>query len=296
MLKPSTLQKLLLVVLLGLGGLSTQADEALPPERIVSLLPSLTEMIFAVGAGDQVVGVTNLCTYPPEAASRTKVGGYVPSSMSLERVVSLRPDLVIASGDIQQPVVEELRRLGVRVETVLARDVAGVIDGVRRVGVLVGHEQDANALASRLRREIDELRQRFAGIADEGKPRVFYEVWHEPLMTAGQRSFISELIELAGGRSLFHEVDREYFQVSFEEVVRRRPEVILGAEIEGAMGNLASLAELPGWRELPAVRDGRVFAVDGDIVSRPGPRVTEALRLIARRLHPEFTLVPELTP
>lgn len=257
------------------------------PQRIVSLLPSLTEMIFAVGAGDRVVGVTKYCTYPPEAQSRTQVGGYVPNSMSLEQIIGLQPDMVIASGDIQQPVIDQLRQLGLRVETVVARDVAGVLEGIQRIGVLVGRESQAQAVTSRLEGELEVLKQRFAGISDQDRPRVFYEVWHDPLMTAGSQSFISELIELAGGHSLFSDVDREYFQVSFEEVVERRPEVILGAEIKGGMGDLGSLKKLPGWRDLPAVRDGRVFGIDGDLVSRPGPRLGQTLIAIARHLHPE---------
>lgn len=280
-----------LALLLVLAG-SAMRLQAESPQRIVSLLPSLTEMLFAVGAGDQVVGVTKFCTYPPAAASRTQIGGYVPSSMSLELVVSLRPDLVLAAGDIQQPAVEQLRSLGLRVETVVARDVAGVIDGIRRVGALVGHESQASAVAARLLGELENLKKRFAGISEQDRPRVFYEVWHDPLMTAGRRSFISELIEVAGGQSLFSDVDREYFQVSFEEVVKRRPEVILGAEIKGGMGDLESLKKLPGWRELPAVREGRVFGIDGDLVSRPGPRLGATLVAIARHLHPELEWLP----
>lgn len=275
-----------LLVLGGLLASRLSADE-IEPERIVSLLPSLTEMIFAVGAGESVVGVTKYCTYPPEARALTQIGGYVPRSMSLEQIVALEPTLVIAAGDIQQPAVEQLRRLGLRVETVVARDVSGVIAGIRQVGALLGRSSTAERVARDLESELAALERRFADLARDDRPGVFYEVWHEPLMTAGGRSFISQLIELAGGRSLFHEVDREYFQVSFEEVVARRPDFILGAAIEGGMGDLQSLAAQPGWKDLPAVREGRVFAIDGDIVSRPGPRLTEALRLISEHLHPD---------
>ena len=263
------------------------------PQRIVSLLPSLTEMVFAVGAGDRVVGVTTFCTYPEDAGSRMKVGGYVPSSMSLERIVGLRPDLVLSSGDLQMPAVQQLRQLGLRVEIVAAPDVAGTLEGIRRVGALVGRSSEAEAVVAGLQAELEDLKQRFGEIPREKRPRVFYEVWHDPLMTAGGGSFISELIELAGGNSLFHDVEREYFQVSFEEVVARRPEVILGAEIQGGMGDLDTLTEQPGWRDLPAVKEGRIFAIDGDIVSRPGPRLGQALRLMAERLHPVTVPDPE---
>ena len=147
--------------------------------------------------------------------------------MSYEQIVALRPDLVIAAGDIQQEAIESLRHLGLRVETVIARDVPGVADGIRRMGELVGATERGEAVASRLQAKLAAYERRFAGLAREDRPRVFYEVWHDPLMTAGNQSFISQLIEIAGGHSLFHDTDEEYFQVSFEAVVQRRPEFIL---------------------------------------------------------------------
>lgn len=266
---------------------TAEVPQQTPPQRIVSLLPSLTEMIYAVGAGSRVVGVTEYCTFPPEASGLPKIGGYVPRSMSLESIVALRPDLVLAAGDIQQPVIDELRRLGLRVETIVARDVQGVLEGIRRTGRLLGQDAEAEATVAGIEDDLDTLQQRLATLEDTDRPLVFYEVWHEPLMTAGGRSFISQLIEMAGGQSLFHEVDREYFQVSFEDLIHRRPQVILGAAIEGGMGDLGQLVTQPGWRELPAVQHGRVHAIDGDIVSRPGPRLAEALERIARHLHPD---------
>lgn len=286
--KPTPSRPLAVWIVLGLlmlGAGSVDAETPSPPERIVSLLPSLTEMVYAVGAGDQVVGLTKHCTYPPETANATVVGGYVPASMSFEQIIALRPDLVLAAGDFQGQAVEQLRGLGLRVESVAARDVEGVLDGLRRVGELTGHAENGERVASDLEQELDQFRRRYGELPWEARPRVFYEVWHEPLMTAGGRSFISQLIELAGGHSLFHDTDREYFQVSFEDVVARRPELILGAEIDGGMGNLQLLAEQPGWRDLPAVRDGRVFGIDGDVISRPGPRLGEALKLIEAHLH-----------
>lgn len=266
---------------------TAEVPQQTPPQRIVSLLPSLTEMIYAVGAGPRVVGVTEYCTFPPEASGLPKIGGYVPRSMSLESIVALRPDLVLAAGDIQQPVIDELRRLGLRVETIVARDIQGVLEGIRRTGRLLGQDTQAEATVTGIEEDLKTLQQRLATLEDTDRPLVFYEVWHEPLMTAGGRSFISQLIELAGGQSLFHEVDREYFQVSFEDLIHRRPQVILGAAIEGGMGDLGQLVTQPGWRELPAVQNGRVHAIDGDIVSRPGPRLAEALERIARHLHPD---------
>ena len=279
----------LLGILTGLAILAAPAAAEPVPRRIVSLLPSLTEILFAVGAGDQVVGVTTHCTFPPEAQQgRTQVGGYVPASMSLERIVGLGPDLVLAFDDATQtPVVAELRRLGLRVEAVAVRSVDDVAAAIRRVGELVGRRQAAERVAGEVLASIDRIHRRLAGIPEEARPQVFYAVWHDPLMTAGRRTFTHELIELAGGRNIFGDVDREYFVVSFEEMLERDPEVILGADSHGLIPSLAD-GTRPIWRHVQAVRQGRAYGIDGDVVSRPGPRLGEALRLIAGKLHPEI--------
>ncbi len=256
------------------------------PQRIISLLPSLTEMVFAVGAGEQVVGVTRSCTYPPEASTRTHIGGYVPKSISMELIVGLQPDLVLAQEDVQGSTITQLRQLGIRVEAVDALAVTDVVPALRRIGSLVGQQQQAARVADALAQDLQQIRRRVADIPIDARPRVFYEVWFEPLMTAGRRSFTHQLIELAGGRNLFADTERDYFQVSLEEVLRRDPDLVLGSDSHGTRESVA-VADRPGWSHLRAVQGGRVNTVDGDIVSRPGPRIAEALRRIAKILHPD---------
>lgn len=257
------------------------------PRRIVSLLPSLTEILFAVGAGERVVGVTTHCTYPPEAQQgRTQVGGYVARSMSTEVILSLEPDLVLAfDDDAQATAVAELRRLGLSVEPITLRSLADVTTAIRRVGELVGRRQAAERVASEVELSIEQLRRRVAAVPSGMRPRVFYAVWHQPLMTTGNRTFTHELIELAGGRNVFGDVDREYFNVSLEEMILRDPQVILGADSHGLIPELEN-GQRPGWSHVAAVRAGRAHGIAGDVVSRPGPRIGEALRLIAGKLHP----------
>ncbi len=274
------------VLLLGLAACPGAAATEAAPQRIVSLLPSLTEILFAVGAGDRVVGVTTHCSFPPEAQGRTVVGGYVRESMSLELIVGLEPDLVLAfDDDAQTAVIAELRRFGLPVEAIAVSSVQEVAAAIRRIGELVGRNEAADEVAQEVLASIEQIHRRIDEIPTEKRPRVFYAIWHEPLMTAGRRTFIHELIELAGGKNVFGDVDREYFQVSLEEMLARDPQVILGADSHGLIPSLVDGSQ-PGWSQVAAIRQGRAFGIDGDIVSRPGPRLGEALRLIADRLHP----------
>ncbi|MEM7587859.1 MAG: cobalamin-binding protein [Acidobacteriota bacterium] len=283
---PTFFRSILIGLVCGLWTAHPLAAETAKPQRIISLLPSLTEMVFGVGAGERVVGVTRSCTYPPEAAKRTHIGGYVPNTISLELIVGLQPDLVLAQSDIQGSTIEQLHRFGIRVEPVDARSVTEIAPALRRVGELVGESDQAARVADALERELERIRSSFAEVSVEERPRVFYEVWFEPLMTAGRRSFTHQLIELAGGVNVFADTDRDYFQVSLEEVLRRDPDVVLGSDSHGSREQLTT-AERPGWGKLRAVQAGNVHAIDGDIVSRPGPRIAEALRRIVAILHPE---------
>ena len=202
--------------------------------------------------------------------------------------MGLEPDLVLAfEDDAQTTAISELRRFGIRVETVAVRSVDDTAAAIRRVGRLVGRQEAAEQVAQEVLASIDRLHQRVSEIPKEAKPRVFYAIWHDPLMTAGRLTFTHELIELAGGKNIFGEIDREYFQVSLEEMIQRDPQVIMGADSHGLIPELTN-GSRPGWSHVAAIRQGRAYGVDGDIVSRPGPRIGEALRLIASRLHPEL--------
>lgn len=257
-----------------------------PPQRVVSLLPSNTEILFAVGAGPQVVGVTDFCDYPPQVRGLARVGGIVPGSLSLERVVSLAPDLVLSGGRLQQPVIEALERLGIPVFALEPRTIEGVYDNIRRVGRLTGHVEQAEAVVQAMQRRLEAVRRAVADLAPQQRVRVFYEVWDNPLMTAGPGTFIGQLIELAGGINVFGDLRQDWPQVSLEELVRRNPDVILGPATRGSALVLDELRRRPGWQDLRAVQSGRVHLLEDNLVSRPGPRLVEGLEQVARALYP----------
>ena len=197
------------------------------PVRVVSTAPTNTECLFAVGAGAQVVGVTTYCNFPAEASSREKVGGFSPKSISTERIVGLKPDLVVTTGRLQQPVADELRRLGLPVLSYDAQTLDEVTQNIRLIGRAVGREAEADALAADLDRRRGRVRGRVAALPPEARPTVLLLLSDDPLLTAGPKTFPGQLLEEAGGRNVFGEVGQQFPRVSEEEVVSRNPAVAL---------------------------------------------------------------------
>jgi len=258
------------------------------PQRVVSLAPSLTEMLFAVGAGDQVVGVTSYCNYPPEAATREQVGGFSGDSISVERIVALKPGLVLANGAIHQPIIEALETVNVAVVSIDPANLSEVYEDLDLVGRLTGHREEAAQVVEKMRARIADVVARVETIPQAQRLTVFWEMWDEPLMTAGPGTFPGQLIDLAGGINIFAELSDDWPTVSAEQVLARNPDVIMGSDNHGDKLSAEIVAQRPGWSQVAAVRDGRVYLLDGDIVSRPGPRLAEAALALAQALYPDL--------
>jgi len=248
--------------------------------RIVSLVPATTEIIFALGAGDRVVGRTHWDGWPPEVLQVPDLGDGIRPS--IETVLNARPDLVVlyATGDNRDAAVA-LRGAGV---TVISLRLDRIIDFERATTILgdqLGAQAQGRAVIDSVRGTL--LRVRNATRALE-QPTVFMLSWETPLMTIGSGSFLTELVEIAGGRNVFGDLEGPSPQVSFEEVLRRNPQYILGRpETAGKLGASER------WRGLPAVREGRVLVMDTVLVGRPGVRLGEAAVSLARLLHPGIT-------
>ncbi len=251
-----------------------------PAQRIVSLAPSITECLFAVGAGDRIRGVTDFCNYPPEAAHRRHVGGMI--NPSIETVVGLEPDLVVLS--MEGNVREDFRRLmsfGIPVFVSNPRTLGGIYRSLRLLGTLAGTEDSAARLVARL-----EARERAVRSAAAGKPpvRVLLFVSLQPLMCAGSNTFIDGLLDDAGGTNLASRARGTYPSYSRENVIADDPQVIIGtSDILPSGPTLRGM--FPEWTTVDAVRNGRVFPIDADLVSRPGPRALDALEKLFHLLH-----------
>jgi len=253
-----------------------------PPERIVSLVPSVTEIVYALGGEARLAGRTDFCDWPPAAQAKPSVGGMI--APNLEALAALRPDLVVMtpSGN-RHETMEQIRRLGVPIYLVDVHRVAQMMDVIARLGALTGREAAVGALVDRLTRRIDAVRR---AVAPFPRPRVLYALWPEPLIVPARDSHITEMIALAGGDSVTAEDPGDYPRLSLEAAVARAPEVIVLAR----HGKTAPPAGLEKWQRLtslPAVRRGRVQSVDGNLVHRYGPRLVDGIEALARIIHPE---------
>jgi cobalamin transport system substrate-binding protein len=256
-----------------------------PPERIVTFAPSNTEIVFALGLGDRLVGVSgDFDDYPPEAAAIEQVGGAGEFGVdpNAEKVVSLDPDLflAIAGGESWK---ERLRELGIPVFTVNATDFEDLLSDIRAVGTLTGTATEAEEVTASMAQAAEEVR---SGV--EGVPPVscFFEVFYgPPLVTVGPGTFLFDLIETAGCDPVSASARGDYPSWSVDRLVASSPEVYLVSSESGVSPD--AVADRPGFDGVEAVAQGQVVLVDSDLVSRPGPRVVEGLRLLAEALHPE---------
>jgi iron complex transport system substrate-binding protein len=252
------------------------------PRRIVSLVPGVTEMLYVIGAEDRLVGRTDFCDYPPAARSKPSVGGTV--SPSLEVLVTLKPDLVVAtSAGNSDETRRQLERLRVPLYLVDPHGLSDVFRTMTRLGALTEREGRAAEVVAGLERRVRAVAVRVAALP---RPRVLYVVWPEPLIVPGRGAAVTELIELAGGESVSADGPEGYPRYSVEAAVARGPEVIILAR-HGAGTAPYAREKWERFADLPAIRAGRLYAVDGDLFHRFGPRVVDALEILARLLHPE---------
>lgn len=262
---------------------------AAPARRIVSLSPAATEVAFAVGAGVFVVADTTYCDYPAAAAVLPKIGGFSASTISIERVVAMKPDLVLTAGTAMHGAVETaLARLGIPVFAYDPADFAGIAAGMNAIGDLAGTGAAARKASSDMLAAIEKVRLAVASVPQDQRPTVFWEVYDEPLMTCGASSFPHAIIEAAGGRDIFADLPGAWPRVSAEEVIRRAPAFIMGADDHGDKLTIAGVLARPGWSTVPAVKKGRIILFPANVVSRAGPRVAEGVLAMARALYPEL--------
>jgi cobalamin transport system substrate-binding protein len=259
-----------------------------PPSRIVSLAPSLTEIVFRLGAQERLVGVTRYCNVPPEAAKLPRVGGVVDPDV--ERIVAARPDLVLCTTDGNpKEKVRILEEMGIPCFAVGPQDLPAVLGTIGRIGILLGVPEEA-------KRVVEDLRRRTARASDSGPcagreskgagersapPRVLFAVSTSPVIVAGTGTFLDELIRRAGGRNAAQRFLGRYPRLSVEELVAASPDIVLIAAMVGVERFPEAVTR---WTEIPAFRDREVYSLDGDLVTRPGPRLVDALEEVSRIL------------
>jgi len=248
-----------------------------PAQRIVSLAPHATEMLFAAGAGGAIVGVVAHSDWPAAARALPRVGD--AAALDLERIASLRPDLVVAWPYTAPPQLAALRAQKVAVFVSDPKSIAGIADDIEKLGTIAGTRDIANASAGALRARLADLKERHASGA---RLRVFYEVWNEPLYTIGGRHLISEAIGVCGGENVFAAPTIPAPSVTVEAVVAAAPDVIVGGDDSGKRPPW--LDDWKRWPSIPAVRDGNLYGAAGDLLHRPGPRFVDGVAALCADL------------
>ena len=258
------------------------------PESIVSLAPSITESLFAIGAGDLVVARTDYCDYPEEALDLPTIGGFSSSTISAESIIALEPDMVIGGSIYQTEMTDALATAGIDAFIFEPNSIEEIIDTLVLLGEITGNPAGAEELVASMQERISAVEDVVAAIPEDERVTVFYEVWNEPYMTTTDQTFIGELINLAGGINIFAGLEEDYPSINAEEVIERDPRVILGPSNHSDQLTVEIIAERAGWSDLSAVVNERVYIIDGNIVSRAGPRVVDALEDIAQALYPDY--------
>ncbi len=254
-----------------------------PASRIVSLVPAATEILFAIGAGDRLVGRTRFDRHPQEVLAVPSVGDGVRPSVEL--IVALEPDLVILfAGPDSRRAADELRRIGVPVLAVRHNTLTDLYRNIGRLGQVTGSSGPSERLSATIREDLESVREATGRLL---RRTVYYDAWWQPPITIGRGSYLDSLITLAGGRNVFGDLQRPSPQVSLEAIAAREPEIILYPVHRGVEGR-APVSERPGWHILEAVQSGRVRVFDGELVVRLGPQVAAAVRELARAIHPGF--------
>jgi iron complex transport system substrate-binding protein len=270
----------------GSGFSRTVAVAQTYPRRIISLIPSTTEMLFAMGAGPRVIGVSNFDRYPPEALTRTKVGGLIDPDV--ERIISLKPDLVVVYGT-QNDLRTQLERAKIPMFLYQHAGLPDITTTIRELGTRVGSTKESDALADRIEAEIADVRNRVAG---RPRPRTLLVFGRDAetlrgIYASGAIGFLHDMLEAAGGTNVFNDVNRQSIQTTSELAVARAPDVIVEVGIDTASASARNLRAWDALASIPAVRSKRIYQLRGDGMMNPGPRISASVRRMAEVLHPD---------
>ncbi|HNX16757.1 MAG TPA: cobalamin-binding protein [Methanoregula sp.] len=265
------------------------------PERIVSLAPTNTEILFALGLGDQVVGDTDYCDYPAEAAEKSKVGGY--STVSVEKVILLKPDLVVASEGNGAELIHHLKELNMTVIVTKPKNVDGILNDITFIGNAAGADENATALVASLAARINNTEKNASALATH--PKVAHIIWNEPIYGSGNGTFQDELITMAGGRNAFADKNG-YATIGIEDFIAADPDILIVNSGSGMGGSENSIAQYfkneTRFSNVAAIKNHQVYVIDSSTVDRAGPRIVDALEIIAGDIHAAAALAPAGTP
>ena len=259
------------------------------PERIVSLSPAATEILCAVGAENQLIARTDYCDYPPEVRKIPSVGGFDAKTLSLEKILSFRPDFVYMTKGMHDHLVSPLRKYGIYTYVSDAESISGIYKEITDIGAITGHPEKAGDICADMRKTFSSIK---TALDSEKSVSVYWEVWNSPYMSVGGISFLNEVIETAGGKNIFTDIKQTYPLVNEESIIMRNPDVIVITKTGSITAE--TVKKRNGWQEMSAVKNDRIITMDADIASRPGPRIVQAVIDLAISLHPDNDALKQL--
>ena len=262
-------------VLTGCAKKNTSETQNEFPSSIVALSPSAAEILFAVGAGNQVSAVCEFTDYPPEAAQKPIVGGFDGKTFSMESILSYKPDLLYITDGMHNFLIEQLNQYGIKYYLSKADSIASVKNEILDIGKITGHEKEALSVVEEMDSKINSIK-----IASTQKT-IYYEIWNSPFMTAGSKSFLTDVIKSAGFKNIFDDVEEAYPIVSEESIIARKPEIILISSSSGLTKD--SIKSRKGWETIPAVQNDNIIIIDDNLYTRPAPRIADVVVELAAR-------------
>ena len=249
------------------------------PERIVSISPACTEILFALGLGNKVFGVTKYCDYPQEATDKPEIGTF--TTPNIEAIVDAKPDLVLASGGVQRDILDRLDELGLTVYAVNPKTFNETVESIGKIGEITGAEKKAEEITDDMEKRAEKIDKEVKEKNSSGQkePGIFYEVYYENnVWTAGRNSVISDLISRAGGRNIGDVEASDYYEFSLEQLIADNPDVYMVGS--GSMSKPGDVTARQGWDLISAVKNGRIYVMEEDLVYRTGPRLIDGLETI----------------
>ncbi len=258
--------------------------ESLPKLRIVSITPATTEILFALGLDKEIVGVSSFCSWPLQARKKEKVGSF--SNPNIEKIILLKPDLVILTGMEQEHVKNILSSLEIDYINVDPVNLNELIFSIEELGRVTGKGRQSRLLAKSIKETMSRLNNLTSGIAEDKKPRVYMEIWHDPVMCPGKDSFVNDMIETAGGINVTSELKRAYSRIDPEQVILKDPDTVILTYMKPDEWVENSFSKRLGWKGVTAIKNKSIYAdIEPEIILRPGPRVVEGLLQLHKRFY-----------
>ncbi len=259
------------------------------PEKIISLSPNTTEILFAVGAGDNVIGVTTFADYPEKATKVEKIGTI--TEPNIEKIITMEPDLVIAASVNKIETVERLKELNIKVAGFSSDSVEIAIENIQKIGLLTGNQEKADQIAIDMKNKIDLIKNLVEEhLKTNEKPKVFYELWNDPLFTAGKNNFVDDLIQMAGGTNIGRLAEGQWPQYSLEKLLMEDPEVYISTPHSAQMQvSVEAVKSRERFQPISAIQNDRIYIIDANILNRASPRLITGLELVTKAVFPELS-------